>query len=87
MLPRRMFLRLPDPSPGKAQPSSSQRSKQINVGRPSATQISDLWPVTGQPYAAGTGQAMGVCRKAQPWSRVRHWRATPQPQAYVGTYR
>lgn len=55
--------------------------EQISISRPSATQLNAQWPVTGQPHSAGTGQAMGVCRKAQPWSRVRHWRATPQPQA------
>ena len=43
--------------------------------------------VAGQPCAAGTGRTMGVCRRAQPWSRARHRRAEPQPQAYVGTYR
>lgn len=40
-----------------------------------------------QPHMGGTGRATGFWRRAEPWNRVRHRRAQPQPQEYVGAYR
>lgn len=85
MLPRRMSLRLPDPSPGKLCSSSSQCSRNTSTladSVPLSLALSGQW--LGSPTLQGLTRPRVF---AQSWSRVRHWIATPQPQAYVGTYR